>query len=62
MGEHYACQGNILVSEDTMKAMAQGFEDPAAFEGSEEERREKFAEVCNQIDDRIKQRLAEVGR
>jgi len=26
VGEHYACQGNILVSEDTVRAMAQTFE------------------------------------
>jgi uncharacterized Ntn-hydrolase superfamily protein len=26
-GEHYACQGNILVSEDTVKAMAQTFQE-----------------------------------
>ncbi len=26
VGEHYACQGNILVSEDTVKAMAKTFE------------------------------------
>jgi uncharacterized Ntn-hydrolase superfamily protein len=26
VGQHYACQGNILVSEDTVKAMAQAFE------------------------------------
>lgn len=26
VGEHYACQGNILVSEDTVKAMAEAFE------------------------------------
>jgi arsenate reductase len=38
------------------------FEDPAAFEGSEEEKLEKFREVRDQIDARIKQWLAEVGR
>ena len=27
VGEHYACQGNILVSEDTVKAMAKTFEE-----------------------------------
>jgi uncharacterized Ntn-hydrolase superfamily protein len=27
VGEHYTCQGNILVSEDTVKAMAQTFEE-----------------------------------
>jgi uncharacterized Ntn-hydrolase superfamily protein len=27
VGQHYACQGNILVSEDTVKAMAQTFEE-----------------------------------
>ncbi len=27
VGDHYACQGNILVSEDTVKAMAKAFED-----------------------------------
>lgn len=26
VGQHYTCQGNILVSEDTVKAMAQTFE------------------------------------
>ncbi len=26
VGEHYTCQGNILVSEDTVKAMAETFE------------------------------------
>ena len=26
MGQHYTCQGNILVSEDTVEAMAQTFE------------------------------------
>jgi hypothetical protein len=36
--------------------------DPAAFEGSEEEKLEKFREVRDQIDERIKQWLAEVGR
>jgi uncharacterized Ntn-hydrolase superfamily protein len=29
MGEHYTCQGNILVSEDTVLAMAQTFEETA---------------------------------
>ena len=38
------------------------FEDPAAFEGSEEEKLEKFREVRDQIDERIKQWLAEVAR
>jgi uncharacterized Ntn-hydrolase superfamily protein len=27
VGQHYTCQGNILVSEDTVKAMAQTFEE-----------------------------------
>ena len=38
------------------------FEDPAAFEGAEEEKLEKFREVRDQIDERIKQWLAEVAR
>ncbi|HJX39737.1 MAG TPA: arsenate reductase ArsC, partial [Anaerolineae bacterium] len=33
------------------------FEDPAAFEGAEEEKLEKFREVRDQIDERIKQWL-----
>jgi len=37
------------------------FEDPAAFEGSEEQKLEKFREVRDQIDERIKQWLAELG-
>lgn len=37
------------------------FDDPAAFEGSEKEKLEKFREVRDQIDQRIKQWLAEVG-
>lgn len=35
------------------------FEDPAAFEGSEEEKAEKFREIRNQIDNTIKQWLME---
>ena len=35
------------------------FEDPAAFEGSEWERLEKFREVRDQIDDRIQQWVRE---
>ena len=35
------------------------FEDPAAFEGSERERLQKFREVRDQIDDRIRQWLRE---
>jgi arsenate reductase len=37
------------------------FEDPAAFEGSDEEKLAKFREVRDQIDQRIKDWLAEQG-
>ena len=38
-----------------------GFEDPAAFDGSEEETRVKFREVRDQIDERIQGWLAELA-
>lgn len=41
------------------KRMHWSFEDPAAFEGSEEEKLEKFREIRDQIDARIKAWLAE---
>jgi arsenate reductase len=37
-----------------------GFEDPAAFDGSEEETLSKFREIRDQIDDRIKKWVAEL--
>lgn len=37
------------------------FDDPAAFVGSEEEKLEKFREVRDQIDERIKEWLAELA-
>jgi arsenate reductase len=37
------------------------FEDPAAFEGAEEEKLAKFREVRDQIDQRIQSWLAELG-
>jgi uncharacterized Ntn-hydrolase superfamily protein len=33
IGEHYACQGNILVGEDTVRAMARTFEETAGHLG-----------------------------
>ena len=38
------------------------FEDPAAFDGSDEQRLEKFREVCKQIDERIGSWLTELAR
>lgn len=38
------------------------FEDPAAFEGTEEERLEKFRDVRDEIDERIMQWLRDEGR
>jgi arsenate reductase len=38
-----------------------GFEDPAAFEGSEEQKLAKFREVRDQIEARIKTWLQEIG-
>lgn len=35
------------------------FEDPAAFEGSDEEKMEKFREIRNQIEEKIKSWIAE---
>jgi arsenate reductase len=37
------------------------FEDPAAFEGSDEEKAEKFREIRSQIEEKIKNWLAELG-
>ncbi len=37
------------------------FEDPATFQGSEEEKLDKFREVRDQIDERVKEWLAELG-
>lgn len=38
------------------------FEDPSAFEGTEEEKLAKFREVRDLIDDRVKQWLREIGK
>jgi arsenate reductase len=43
----------------TIRALAWPFEDPAAFEGSEEEQLQKFRVVRDQIEERIKNWLAE---
>ncbi len=38
------------------------FEDPAAFEGSDEEKMEKFREIRDQIEEKIKSWIAEPGK